>query len=815
MSAALPTRAHVVVVGGGVIGCSVAYHLTKMGIRDVLLLEQGRLSSGTTWHAAGLVGQLRNTEQLTRLIKYGTELYSRLEQETGLATGWKQVGAVTVARTPGRLSSLKRMAAMGRAFDIDVEMISPQHARELWPLMRADDILGAAWLPGDGKVNPTDVTQSLAKGARMGGARIVEGTRVTGVQVERGVVRGVRTSAGYVESEIVANCAGQWARKVGRMAGASVPLYSAEHMYVVTRPIAGIHPELPVLRDPDGFTYFKEEVGGLVVGGFEPEAKPWVADVPDDFAFQLLGEDWDHFAILMDSAIARVPELASVGIKKFYNGPESFTPDNNFLFGETPEVRNFYVAAGFNSVGIGSGAGAGMAISHLIVEGEAPFDLWPADIRRFSGFHGNDAWLRERVTESLGLLFAMPWPNREPKTGRGLRRSPLHERHIRNNAFMGTRMGWERPLFYAPDGIEPRIEYSFGRQNWFSYVAAEHHAVREAVGVLDFTSYAKYVLKGPDAMASLQWLCAADVDVPVGTIVYTGMLNNQGCYATDLTVTRTADDEFLVVTAAGQATRDFQYIETQLPRGSCASLVDVTSAYTILAVTGPQSRELLTRTTSAPLDTEAFPFGTSRYIDVGHATVRASRITYVGELGWELYVPTEFAVLVYETLFDAGKDLGVLPVGFYAMESLRTEKAYRSWGHDITADDTPLEAGLGFATKLRSDIDFRGRTALLKQRKEGLAKRLVSLTLDDPDVILWGHEPVLRSGDPAGYITSAAYGHTIGSSVGMAYVHRTGGTVDRDYLRAGLYQVEVEGRLVEATAHLSAPYDPRSLRIRV
>jgi heterotetrameric sarcosine oxidase gamma subunit len=810
----VPSRAQVVIIGGGIVGCSVAYHLARMGTTDVVLLEQSKLSSGTTWHAAGLVGQLRSTEQLTRLIKYGTDLYSSLEDETGLATGWKQVGALTVARTPERLSAIKRMAAMGRAFEVDVEMISPAEAGDLWPPMRIDDLLGAAWLPGDGKVNPTDATQSLAKGARMRGVRIIEGVRVTGIQVKDRVVHGVETDAGPIEAEIVVNCAGQWARKVGRMAGTNVPLYSAEHMYVVTQAMAGVHPNLPGLRDPDGYTYFKEEVGGLVVGGFEPDAKPWVADVPDDFSFTLLEEDWEHFSIIMDSAVNRVPDLATTGITKFYNGPESFTPDNQFLLGETPEVRSFFVAAGFNSVGIGTGAGAGMALAHIITEGAPPFDLWPVEITRFAPFHSNDSWLRERVKESLGLLYAMPWPNRELESARPLRRSSLHEHHIRMGACMGQRMGWERPLFFARPGTEATIEYSFGKQNWFETSAAEHRGMREAVGLIDQSSYSKFLLSGPDVMATLQWICGADVDVPVGRVVYTGMLDDDGRYLTDLTLTRLGPDQYLIVTSAGQTTHDFSYIERQLTGKWRGSLVDVTSAFAILTVAGPRSRALLSRVSSADFSTEAFPFSTSRMVDIGFATVRASRLNFVGELGWELYVPTEFTVGVYDNLVEAGVDLGVRPVGFYAMESLRMEKAFRSWGHDITRDDTPLEAGLGFAVKLGSDIDFRGRPALLKQRAEGLPKRLVSITLDDPEVVLWGHEPLRRNGDIVGHITSAGYGHTVGSAVALAYVGRKDGYVDKEYVLDGGYEIEVEGRGVAANIQLTAPYDPRSTRMR-
>lgn len=799
----VPARAQIVVIGGGIVGCSVAYHLAELGRTDVVLLEQGQLSCGTTWHAAGLVGQLRSSENMTKLIRYSTELYERLEAETGFATGWKRTGSVSVARTPERMTQLKRTVAVARSYGVEGEVISAREAADKWPVMRTDDLVGAVWLPGDGKANPSDLTQALARGASQRGATIVERVKVEGIDVRDGVVTGVRTSRGDIECDIVVNCAGQWAKAVGLLAGVTVPLHSAEHYYIVTEQIDGVHPDLPVLRDPDGYTYYKEEVGGLVVGGFEPDAKPWGMDgIPEPFEFQLLDEDWDQFAILMENAIQRVPALDSTGVKKFYNGPESFTPDNGFLLGEAPELRNFYVGAGFNSMGIASAGGAGKALAEWIVAGEPTMDLWPVDIRRFARWSGNDAYLRDRVKEVLGLHYAMPWPNRELDTARPLRRSPVFHLLRDAGACFGTKMGFERVNYFGPE-----IEYSFGRQNWHSQVGVEQHATRNDVALFDQTSFSKFVLKGADAESSLQWLCTGDVAVEPGKVVYTGLLNDQGGYESDLTVTRVAADEYLIVTGSGQTTRDFDYIQRGL-RGH-ASLVDVTGGYAVFGLMGPRSRELLQRLTRADLSNEGFPFGTSRLIDLGYATVRATRVTYVGELGWELYVPSEFAVTVYETLLAEGPT----QAGYFAIEAMRLEKAFRAWGRELTPDFTPVEAGLVFACKVRGDVPFRGRDVVERQRASGVRRKLVSLTVDDPEAQLWGGELLLRDGEPAGYVTSAAYGHTLGRSVGLGYVQRDG-IVDRSYLTDAKYQIDLAGSLLDATVHLKAPYDPASQRVK-
>ena len=818
MATELPDRARVVIIGGGVIGTSVAYHLTKLGLTDVVLLEQGQLSSGTTWHAAGLVGQLRASESQTRLVQYSTQLYAELEEETGLSAGYKQCGGVTVARSEDRMIQLRRTAANASAYNMECELLSPGQALERYPVMRVDDLVGAIWLPADGKANPTDLTFALAKGARMRGTRVVEKTRATAILTLDGrATGGVRTDKGDIEAEIVVNCAGQWAKQVGAMAGVNVPLHSAEHFYVVTEDIDGVHPDLPILRDPDGYTYFKEEVGGLVIGGFEPEAKPWVSpdDIPYPFEFQLLEEDWDHFEILMNNALLRIPALDATGIKKFYNGPESFTPDNQFILGEAPELDNFFVGAGFNSVGIATAGGAGRALAEWIVNGAPTSDLTGVDIRRFAPFNGNNRWLHDRVAEVLGLHYEIPWPNREMKTARPFRRSPVHHLLQAANANFGSRMGWERANFFAPAGADPTIEYTWGKPNWLAWSAAEQTNTRSAVTVFDQTSFSKYLMVGPDAESALQWLCTADVGGEVGKAVYTGMLNERGTYESDVTVTRTGADEYFIVSSAATTERDRDHIRRNMPAGARASLVDLTSAYAVFGVMGPNSRDLLSALTAADLSDDAFPFGTSQQISLGYATVRATRITYVGELGWELYVPAEFAVGVYEDLMGAGERFGVGRGGYYTIESMRLEKGYRAFGRELTPSENPVEAGLLFACKLKTDIGFLGRAAVEKAKAEGPRRKLVGFSVDAPEAMLWGGELVLRDGAVAGQVTSAAWGETVGGCVGLAYVRAADSSViDADWVRAGDYQVNVGGERYPISVSLKPIYDPTSTKIR-
>lgn len=812
MPAPFPCHARVVIIGGGIIGCSVAYHLTKLGWTDVVLLEQGRLSGGTTWHAAGLVGQLRSHANMTGLIRYSTELYAGLEAETGLATGWKNCGSLSVARTDDRMTQLKRTAAAARAQGVEVEVISAAEAGALWPVMEIADLKGAVWLPGDGKANPTDLTQSLAKGARSRGARIVEKVRVTGIQTQDGRATGVRTDQGDIAAEIVVNCAGQWARKVGGMCGVSVPLHSAEHMYVVTGRIEKVHPDLPVMRDPDGYIYFKEEVGGLVMGGFEPEAKPWgMRGIPDDFEFALLPDDWDQFEILMQNALIRVPQLAEAEIRQFYNGPESFTPDSNFILGEAPELRNFFVGAGFNSMGIASAGGAGRALAEWIVNGSPTLDLWPVDIRRFARFNNNGAWLHDRVKETLGLHYVMPWPNRELNTARPLRRSPLYDRLAAKGASFGSKMGWERANWFAGPGGRTAMDYSFDRQNWDAAVAREVSAARNAVAIFDQTSFAKLLVQGRDAARELNRICAAQVDVAPGRTVYTGLLNERGGYESDLTVLRLARDRFLLVTGSGQAVRDLDWIGRNLDPAAHAFVTDVTSAHAVIAVMGPKARDLLSRVTPADLSNEAFPFGTFQEIDLGQGVGYANRMTYVGELGWELVVPTEMAAGIYDLLHHCGADLGLADAGYYAIESMRLEKGYRAWSRELTPDITPLEAGLGFAVAWEKPA-FLGREALLAAKAQGpVRRRIAQVTLEDGSRMLWGGEAVLRDGQPVGELRSGFYGHTLGRAVGLALIGNDAG-VDPTFLATGRWEIDAAGERLAARVHAAPAYDPKSER---
>jgi 4-methylaminobutanoate oxidase (formaldehyde-forming) len=825
-----PSAARIVVIGGGIMGCSVAYHLSQLGEKDVVLLEQGRLTSGTTWHAAGLVGQLRAHESMTRLIRYSTDLYANLEAETGLATGWKKCGSLAVARTADRMTQLKRTAAVARAYGVACDVIGAAEAGNLFPLMRTDDLQGAVWLPGDGKANPADLTLALAKGARNRGVKIFEGVRVTEPRLVnadgRRSVRALEWNdkqgrTGTIAADVVVLCGGQWSREMGRRMGVTVPLFSCEHFYIVTDVIPGVFRDLPVMRDPDGYIYFKEEVGGLLMGGFEPDATPWLQSarhrggIPENFEFQLLPDNWDAFQILMENAILRVPAFETAQVKQFYNGPESFTADNNFILGPAPGLANVWVGGGFNSMGIASAGGAGKALAEWIVQGEPTLDLWPVDIRRFARFNGNESWLPDRIKEVLGLHYKMPWPNRELDSARPFRRSPLYA-HLRDaGACFGSKMGWERANFFAPSPAEARIEYGWGHQNWHPWVAEEHRACRERVALFDMSSFAKLLVKGPDAYRLLDRLVANIVPTEPGRTVYTGMLNERGGYESDFTLTCLDACEYMVVTGSAQAVRDRDVIERELARTNlrCA-VVDVTAMYSMIAVMGPRSRELMQRVSTDDFSNEAFPFGTSREIDLGYATVRATRLTYVGELGWELYTPVEFAVGVYETLLAAGRDLGVANAGYYAIDSLRLEKGYRAWGRELTPDITPYEAGLGFAVALDKGGGFKGQAKLAELKGRPPSRRVVSLVVDAPHTNLWGGELILRDGAPAGFVTSAAFGHTIGLPVALGIVNAGTAPLTKEWLDAGRWEIDLAGDRHTASVSLKAPYDPASLRVK-
>jgi len=806
MSAKLPTQARAVVVGGGIAGVSTAYHLAKLGVSDVVLLEQGKLTCGTTWHAAGLVGQTRATRNATRMSRYGIDLYASLEQETGLATGWKQCGSLNVARTPERLVSMQRQMARARSFGIEFEFVSPAEAGRRVPILRTDDLAGAVWIPGDGKANPTDLAQSLAKGARMRGATIVEGIKVTGVDRAAGRVTGIRwrtaDDEGAIACEALVNCGGQWARAFGRLAGVNVPLYAAEHFYLVTKAIAGVTTDMPVIRDPDGYLYYKEEVGGLVMGGFEPQAKPWNVDpIPDGFEFQLLPEDWDHFEILMRNAIHRTPCLETAEVKLLLNGPESFTLDGNFILGEAPELAGYFVCAGFNSAGIANAGGAGKLVAEWIVNGGAPLDLWDVDTRRFAPFHANRRHLADRTVETLGLHYAMRWPREELETVRPLRRSPLYDRLKAKRAVFGSKMNWERANYFLPPGAD-QPPYTLGTPDWLPYVLDEQRACREDVVVFDQTSFSKFVLKGCGALAVLQRTCANEIDVPVGRMVYTGMLNARGGFESDLTIVRLGPDEFFIITGSAQTTRDFAWIERAIRADEHAALVDVTSAYSVISVMGPKAEALLGRVSPDDLTKAGMPFATTRMIDAGYARVRAARMSYVGGPGYELYVLTDQCVTLYDALWDCGAEFGLRDAGYYTIDALRIEAGRRAWGAELSPDETPWEAGLGYAVKMDKADAFVGREALQAQRDRGLTKRLVMFTFDDPAVFPWGGEPILMDGRNVGELTSTGYSRRHGRAVAMGYA-RGDRVLTDDTVLGAKYEIDIAGLLHAVTPHLA------------
>jgi len=804
----IPKHARVVVVGGGIAGASTAYHLAKMGVTDVVVLEQGKLTCGTTWHAAGLVGQTRATRNATRMSQYGIELYSTLEQETGLATGWKQCGSLNVAKTPERMQLIRRQMARAKSFGIAFDYVTPAEAATIAPILRTDDLAGAVWIPGDGKANPTDLTQSLAKGARARGAAIFEGVKVTGVRMASGPrsrVTGVAWKSSDDEGEIVCetlvNCGGQWAREFGRMAGVNVPLYSAEHFYIVTKPIAGVTPALPVIRDPDGFIYYKEEVGGLVMGGFEPVAKPWNPPrIPDGFEFQLLPEDWEQFEVLMTNAIHRTPCLETAEIRMLLNGPESFTGDGNFILGEAPEVAGYFVCAGFNSAGIANAGGAGRLIAEWIIGGEAPLDLWDVDVRRFAPFHANRKHLADRTVESLGLHYAMRWPREELQTVRPLRRSPLYDRLRARRAVFGTKLNWERANYFLPPdaGAPP---YTFGAPGWLPHILEEQRACRHDVVVFDQTSFSKFILKGRDALAVLQRLCANEIDVPVGKMVYTALLNERGGFESDLTITRLAPDTFFILTGSGQATRDASWIERHLDPDEFASLVDVTSAYSVISLMGPKSEALLGKLSPDDFSKIGLPFSMTADVDVGHARVRAARMSYVGGPGYEMVVPTDQCVTLYDALWSAGESCGLKDAGYYTIDALRIEAGRRAWGAELSPDETPWEAGLGYAVKMDKAAPFIGRAALAKQRETGLRKHLLVFTFDDADAFPWGGEPILMDGRNVGELTSAGYSRKYGRAIAMGYARTESPSTDAALLAAS-FEVDLAGQVCAVTAHV-------------
>ncbi len=814
MPTGLPDRAEIVIVGGGIIGCSTAYHLAQRGLSDVLLIEQGRLTGGTTWHAAGLVSQLKSSHSLTRLATYSARLFESLEAETGQATGYRRTGSISVASDPERWEEILRGMSMARTVGVEMRQIDLDEAAESWPFLNTEDLIGAVAIPGDGQTSPVDTTMALAKGAKDMGVRIVEGVAVEGLRVEHGRIVGVETEVGPVESETVVLAAGMWTRHLAATAGVNVPLQACEHFYIVTEPIEGMAAGMPTLRDPTNYTYFKEETGKIMAGFFEPRGKVWRPDgIPRDFSFGTLAEDWDHVGPIFERAIHRMPVLADAGIHLFFNGPEAFTPDGVYYLGESPEVDRCFVAAGFNSVGIQSAGGVGWVLADWIVDGHPPMDLWPVDIRRALPHESSRSFLTERIPESLGLLYAMHWPFRQYDHGRDIRRSPLHDRLEGAGAVFGQTAGWERPNWFASAGADRHYVYSYGKQNWFDSCGRECRAVRQAVGLFDQTSFVTFDVQGPGAASLLDWISAGSVVGEVGRVVYTQWLNDRGGIEADVTVTRLDEDRFMVVSGAAAPVRDESFLRRSA-RGFDVEITEHTVATAILGVMGPESRTLLAPLSEAALDDPSFPFGTARPMTVAGHDVLALRMSYVGELGWELYIASDQAASLHDAIVEAGQAVGLRHAGYHAMNSLRLEAGYRHWGHDITDEDTPLEAGLGFAVAWDKPGDFRGRDALMDLRTMPRTRRLLQFRLEDPERLLYHDEPIYRDGRMVGRTTSGMWSYTQDRCLAMGYVSDDDG-VDREWIDAGSFEIEVAAVRVPATASIRSFYDPRSERVRM
>ena len=818
-----PKSARVVIIGGGVIGCSVAYHLAAAGWKDIVLLERKQLTSGTTWHAAGLIAQLRATANMTRLAKYSQELYGNLKAETGLETGFKRCGSITVALTEARKEELFRQAGMARAFGVEIHEITPNEIKQKYPHLNVSDVLAGVYLPLDGQGDPSNIALALAKGARQKDALILENIAVTDIiktpKKTNGRVSAVKwqadkdnnDSCGEIQTDHVVNCAGMWGHEVGRMAGVNIPLQACEHFYIVTEPIAGLT-QMPVLRVPDECAYYKEDAGKYLLGAFELNAKPWGMDgIPADFCFDQLPEDFDHFEPILANAINRVPLLETAGIHTFFNGPESFTPDDAYHLGRAPNCENFWVAAGFNSIGIQSAGGAGMALAQWMDAGEKPFDLGDVDIARMQPFQGNKTYLFERSKETLGLLYADHFPYRQKASARGVRRTPFHAHLLERGAVMGELAGWERANWFAKEGQDASYHYSWGRQNWFENSAEEHRAVRENIGIYDMSSFGKIRVEGAQAEAFLNHICANDMSVPVGRIVYCQFLNPTAGIEADVTVTRLSETAYLVVTPAATRLADEAWLRRHIGNYQVV-ITDVTAGEGVLAVMGPNSRALLNAVSPNDFGNETNPFGTMQNIEIGMGLARAHRVSYVGELGWELYVTADQAAHVFETLMTAGADLDAKLCGMHMMDSCRLEKAFRHFGHDITCEDHVLEAGLGFAVKPNKG-DFIGRDAVLRKKDAGLDRRLVQFILNDAEPLLYHNEPIIRDGQIVGYLSSGNYGHSLGAAMGMGYVACVGESVAQ--VLASDYEIDVAGTRVSARASLAPFYDAKSERVKV
>ncbi len=811
----IPGTARVVIIGGGVIGCSVAYHLAQKGWKEIILLERKQLTSGTTWHAAGLIAQLRATANMTKLAKYSQELYGNLEKETGVATGFKRCGSITVALTEERKEEIFRQAAMARAFGVDVEEISPNEVKNKYEHLNIDGVKAGVWLPKDGQGDPGNIALALAKGARNKGVDIFENTSVTGLITKGRRVSGVNwktdNSSGCIEADMVVNCGGMWGHEVGRMAGVNVPLHACEHFYIVTEPVKELT-QLPVLRVPDECAYYKEDAGKFLLGAFEPISKPWgMSGIPKDFEFDQLPEDFDHFEPILEAACERMPILAEAGIQTFFNGPESFTPDDAYHLGLAPELDNFWVAAGFNSIGIQSAGGAGMALAEWMDSGSKPFDLGDVDISRMQPFQGNKKYLFERSKETLGLLYADHFPFLQKKTARNIRRTPFHHQLLSQGAVMGEIAGWERANWFADKGQKRSYEYTWKRQNWFENSAREHRSIRENIGMYDMSSFGKIRIEGRDATKFLNFVAGGQYDVEIGKIVYSQFLNNAGGIEADVTITRLTESAYLVVTPAATRLADQIWLSRNIGDFNVV-ITDVTAGEGVLAIMGPSSRKLLQMVSPNSFDNDVNPFGTAQEIEIGMGLARVHRVTYVGELGWEVYVSSDQAGHIFDTLFDAGQDLDMKLCGMHMMDSLRIEKGFRHFGHDITCEDHVLEAGLGFAVKT-SKPDFIGRDAVLRKKENGLDRRLLQFVLNDSEPLLYHNEPILRDGELVGHLTSGNYGHTIGAAIGLGYVPCKDETVS-DIL-ASNYEIDVAGSKIKADVAIKPIYDPKSERVKI
>ncbi len=818
MSAQVPAAASAVIIGGGVIGSSVAYHLAKLGWTDVVLLERNQFACGTTWHAAGLVGTMRANESQARLCEYSMAVLTELEAETGQSTGFKQVGSLSIAHRAARFEELKRVAAMNNAFGVTrVDIVTPEEIKALYPYLETGDLLGGSWVEQDGTASPVDVTQAFLKGARGRGALCLEGVRVTGISKDNGRVTGVITDQGEIKADYVVNCGGLWGREIGRMAGVNVPLHACEHYYAHTEKLDDLPSDLPVMRDHDKCAYYREDAGSLLIGAFEPNAIPWGQNgVPLDFAFEELeGHLDEQFMPVLENAMYRVPMLQDVGWRSFFCGPESFTPDDQFHMGEAPELKNFYVACGLNSVGIQTSGGLGRALADWMHLGHAPMDLWGNDIRRMFPFQSTQRYIQHRVTETLGLLYDNHYPYKQMETSRNLRHSPLHEKLVAHNACFGEAAGWERPNWFAPEGVTPEYEYSFGKQNWFEHSAAEHCAAREKVVLFDQSSFSKYLVQGRDACSVLQRISSADVDVTPGRMVYTHWLNEHGGIEADLTVTRISEQEFWVISGAAQTIKDMHWLNQHIGEDEFCCVSDITNAWAMLGVMGPDSRALLSETIDHDLTTENFPFGDFHAVELGMSRTYAARVSYVGELGWEFYIPVDQARHAFDYLWEKGQSHGLTLAGMHALNSCRIEKKFVHYGHDVADHDTPLECGMGFVCAVDKAIPFIGRDAILKQKESRsfMNKRLVQFLLQDAEAMLYHHEPIMRDGEIVGHLTSGDYGHTLGGAVGLGYIE-VDEEVTKEYIEAGSFEIDVGGERVPATASLGALYDPRAERMR-